>query len=167
MTIAEFDHMDIEEKKALLRQCCGSAAWVEKMVSMPAVEDLVDLFEDAEEVWYDCSIDDWKEAFRHHPKIGDLDSLRKKFSTDRFAGDEQTGVKDASDDVLKRLAEGNAAYEKKFGFIFIVCATGKSAEDMLADLQERLRNQPKDEILNAMEEQNKITRIRLEKLFES
>lgn len=167
MTIAEFDHLGIEEKKALLYQCCGSSAWVEKMLKMPAVEDLVDLFEDAEEAWYTCNSDDWKEAFSHHPKIGDLDNLRKKYSTDQFAGNEQSGVKNAPDEVLKKLAEGNAAYEKKFGFIYIVCATGKSADEMLSLLQQRLRNNPDEEILNAMEEQNKITKIRLEKLFEA
>jgi len=167
MTIAEFDHLDNKEKKALLLQCCGSSAWVEKMVRMPAVEDLVDLFEDAEEAWYQCKSDDWKEAFSHHPKIGDMEMLRKKYSADKFVGNEQSGVKNASDEVLKKLAEGNAAYEKKFGYIFIVCATGKSADEMLSLLQERLGNNPDEEIQNAMEEQNKITKIRLEKLFEA
>ena len=127
MTIAAFDHMEPGAKKALLLQCCGSSAWAEKMIHMPPAEDLIDLFEDAEEKWYECSENDWKEAFSHHPKIGDMDTLRKKFSSDQFVGDEQKSVAQASESILSLLAEANEQYEKKFGYIFIVCATGKSA----------------------------------------
>ncbi len=168
MTIAEFDHMDIEKKKEILKQCCGSSAWVKKMLTIPPAEDLIDLFEDAEEKWYECSEEDWKEAFSHHPKIGDINSLREKFSTTAdFAEGEQSSVKEASKEVLQSLAEGNKAYEKKFGYIFIVAAAGKSAKEMLGMLTSRLSNNPEEEIKIAMEEQNKITRLRLEKLFNS
>ncbi len=166
MTIAEFDHLNVDEKKRLLTQCCGSAAWVEKMVHMPPAEDLIDLFEDAEEKWYECSEEDWKEAFTHHPKIGDVEALREKFSKDRFAGNEQSSIHEASEQTLHELARANKLYEDKFGYIFIVCAPGKSAEEMLAILKERLSNDPAEEIKIAMDEQNKITRIRLEKLFD-
>lgn len=167
MTIAEFDHLAPLEKRALLFQCCGSSAWVEKMMSMPPAEDLIDLFEDAEEKWYECEPDDWKEAFIHHPRIGDVASLRKKFSTDRFAQGEQSAVNTASDDILKELAERNREYEERFGYIFIVCATGKSAAEMLDILNTRIDNAPAEEIKIAMDEQSKITRLRLEKLFEA
>ncbi len=166
MTIAEFDHLNIEKKRKILEQCCGSSAWVEKMLTIPPAEDLIDLFEDAEEKWYECEQADWREAFSRHPKIGDLNSTKEKFaSTADFAAGEQSSVKDASGEVLQALAEANAAYEKKFGFIFIVFAAGKSAEEILGMLTARLNNKPEEEIKIAMEEQNKITRLRLEKLF--
>jgi 2-oxo-4-hydroxy-4-carboxy-5-ureidoimidazoline decarboxylase len=167
MTIAEFDHLGVEEKKALLHQCCGSAQWVNNMVGALPAEDLVDLLEIAEEQWYACQESDWREAFAHHPKIGDLNSLKEKFaSTAHWAEGEQAEVQQASEQTLQQLAAGNQAYEQRFGYIFIVCATGKSADEMLQLLNQRLYNNPEVEIQMAMEEQNKITRIRLEKLFD-
>jgi 2-oxo-4-hydroxy-4-carboxy-5-ureidoimidazoline decarboxylase len=167
MTIAEFDHIDHEQKRNLLFQCCGSNAWVDKMLSNPPAEDLVDLFEDAEECWYSLKEKDWKEAFSHHPRIGDVESLKKKFSADQFASGEQSGIAGASEQTLHALAEGNKTYEEKFGYIFIVSAEDKSAIEMLGILTARLRNKPEIEITIAMDEQNKITRSRLEKLFEA
>src|SRR5689334_22201520 len=167
MTISEFDHLGLNEKKELLLQCCGSGAWVEKMIAMPPAEDLIDLFEDAEECWYQCEPDDWKEAFTHHPRIGDLESLKQKFGGDRFAGGEQSSVSAASSTTLQTLADANREYEQRFGYIFIVCASGCSATDMLEELRERLNNSPEEELQVAMDEQNKITRLRLEKLFEA
>ena len=167
MTIAEFDHLEPGAKKAILLQCCGSSAWVDKMIKMPAAEDLIDLFEDAEEAWYECSEADWKEAFTHHPKIGDADALRKKFPADPFAEEEQGSISRAPEETLKQLAEANKKYEEKFGYIFIVCATGKSADEMLEILNMRLLSEPEEEIKIAMDEQIKITKLRLEKLFES
>ena len=166
MTIASFDRLEPDSKKALLLQCCGSSAWAEKMIHMPPAEDLIDLFEDAEEKWYECNEEDWKEAFRHHPKIGDMETLRKKFQSDQFAGEEQKAVAQASERTLTLLADANEKYEKKFGYIFIVFATGKSAEEMLEILNTRLQNTPEEEIKIAMDEQNKITKLRLEKIFE-
>lgn len=166
MTIAEFDHLPHVEKKALLQKCCGSTLWINKMLAAPPAEDLIDLFETADENWYTCSEEDWLEAFQHHPKIGDINSLQQKYAnTVTWASNEQSGVNVASYKVLKDLARGNEDYEKKFGYIFIVCATGKSAAEMLQILQSRLPNDPKNEIRIAAEEQNKITKLRLEKLF--
>jgi len=167
MSIAEFDHLDIEKKKEILKQCCGSSAWVEKMLTIPPAEDLIDLFEDAEEKWYECNEEDWKEAFLHHPRIGDINSLKTKFSSSDFAEGEQSSVKEASEQVLKSLAKGNKDYEEKFGYIFIVSAAGKSAEEMLGILTVRINNSPEEEIKIAGDEQNKITRLRLENLFNS
>ena len=166
MTIAEFDNFEIEKKKNLLKQCCGSSVWVSKMLTVFPVEDLVDLMEDAEEKWYECTEEDWKEAFSHHPEIGDIDSLKKKFSsTDQWAEGEQSGVNNATEKILQGLADGNKMYRRKFGYIFIISATDKSAEEILSLLQARLLNSPAEEIKIAMEEQNLITKIRLEKLI--
>ncbi|MDB5246630.1 MAG: uraD [Segetibacter sp.] len=132
----------------------------------PPFKDLVDLEETAEEKWRECIELDWLEAFQHHPKIGDINSLKKKFaSTAHLASNEQSSVNIASEKILEELAKGNEAYEKKFGYIFIVCATGKSAEEMLNILRSRLPNSAADEIEIAAEEQIKITKLRLEKLF--
>ena len=165
MTIADYDHLEASEKKFLLIQCCGSQEWVNKMIALPPAEDLVDLFEEAEEMWYQCSEDDWKEAFTHHPMIGDVDSLRKKFSADQFAGKEQASITTSSEKTLRELAEANQLYQQKFGYIFIVFATGKSAEEILDILRLRLNNSPEEEIMIAMEEQSKITQLRLQNLF--
>jgi 2-oxo-4-hydroxy-4-carboxy-5-ureidoimidazoline decarboxylase len=166
MTIAEFDHFDVEEKKKLLLSCCGSTTWVNKMLAALPVEDLVDLLEIAEEQWYACHEADWREAFSQHPQIGDLESLKEKFSgTAQWAEGEQASVKQASEQTLEQLAEGNQVYKERFGYIFIVNATGKSADEMLNILNQRLYNNPDVEIQIAMEEQLKITKLRLEKLF--
>ena len=137
------------------------------MDSLFPFPDEESLFIESEKIWFACNENDWKEAFTHHPKIGDIDSLKKKFgSTAQWASGEQSGVNVAAHDILEALAAGNEMYEKKFGYIFIVCATGKSAEEMLGILQARLRNSPETEIEVAADEQNKITKLRLEKLVE-
>lgn len=167
MTLHELNILSKDQLIAELTKCCGSSAWVQRMLSFIPADDLVELLEDAEEQWWQCSNADWKEAFTHHPKIGDIDSLKKKFaSTAAWASGEQSSVEAASEETLKALAEGNRMYEDKFGYIFIVCATGKSAEEMLQLLQERLHNDPKVEIQVAADEQNKITKLRIEKLLE-
>lgn len=160
----------LAETKTLeeLTRCCGSSRWVRDMVAHCPFKSIDELFQKSDEVWWSLSESDWKEAFTHHPKIGDIDSLRKKFaSTASWASGEQAGATGASEETLRSLAEGNRMYEEKFGYIFIVCATGKSAEEMLAILQSRLPNSPEVEIKTAAGEQAKITRLRLEKLLSS
>lgn len=121
----------------------------------------------AEKVWYtECFEAEWLEAFRHHPKIGDVQSLKEKFaSTQHLASNEQQFVNTASDEIIQLLADANTAYENKFGFIFIICATGKTAEEMLRLLNDRLRNTYFEELNIAMGEQHKITLLRIQKLF--
>ncbi|GAB4036546.1 2-oxo-4-hydroxy-4-carboxy-5-ureidoimidazoline decarboxylase [Spirosoma gilvum] len=166
MTLPELNELPVSELKVILTTCCGSSVWVDEMVNIFPVESREALFEQAEIIWFACSEKDWKEAFEHHPKIGDINSLRAKFANTRtLASGEQSGVAGASQEVLEQLAEGNRLYEEKFGYIFIVCATGKSAEEMLEILESRLPNSPDEEIQIAMQEQNKITKIRLEKLL--
>lgn len=167
VTLHEFNILPREQLIAELTRCCGSTAWVQRMLPFIPADDMVELLEDAEEQWWLCSEEDWKEAFAHHPRIGDIDSLKKKYaSTAAWASGEQSGSANASEETLKALAKGNRLYEEKFGYIFIVCATGKSAEEMLAMLQERLNNSPEEEIRIAADEQNKITQLRIEKLLE-
>lgn len=166
MTVAEFNGLPDEEKSRHLFNCCGSQAWVGRMLTVFPVEDLAMVIQKANESWMKCEEADFLEAFSHHPKIGDVSTLKEKFAaTASWAANEQSGVKHAQEQVLHGLAERNEQYEKKFGYIFIVCATGKSAEEMLELLNSRLGNLPADEIKIAAEEQQKITKIRLEKLF--
>jgi 2-oxo-4-hydroxy-4-carboxy-5-ureidoimidazoline decarboxylase len=148
-----------------LQRCNGSSAWVERMLANRPFHTMEDLLTTAEREWAALGEADWLEAFSHHPKIGDVDSLRKKFaSTAQWAAGEQSSVQQADEETIRELAAGNAAYEQKFGFIFIICATGKSAKEMLAALQQRLPNERGAELRNAAGEQAKITALRLKKL---
>lgn len=167
MTLEELSHLPKPALTEALQKCCGSSAWVENMLVAFPVADAETLMDEANTAWNKLSEADWREAFTHHPKIGgDVAALRAKFaSTSTWAEGEQASVKSASQATLEALAAGNEEYERKFGYIFIVCATGKSAEEMLALLQARLPNQLENEIRIAAGEQNKITRIRLEKLL--
>jgi 2-oxo-4-hydroxy-4-carboxy-5-ureidoimidazoline decarboxylase len=166
MTLHELNILPKDQLKAELFKCCGSTTWVEKMLPFFPADDMAELLYDAEDQWFECTEADWLEAFTHHPKIGDMDSLKNKFATTAgWASGEQESVTEAPQQTLEALAKGNADYEKKFGFIFIVCATGKSADEMLALLNERLPNNKEEEIKIAMDEQNKITQIRLQKLL--
>ena len=172
MTLHELNTFPQPQLREELSKCCGSSTWVKMMMAYFPADDLVELLEDAEEIWYACSKEDWKEAFTHHPKIGDVESLTKKFTSTGdqiaigWASGEQSGVNVAAKETIEALAEGNRLYEEKFGYIFIVCATGKSAEEMLGLLKSRLNNSPNEEIQIAADEQNMITKLRLEKLLE-
>lgn len=123
------------------------------------------LLQAARDVWFGLSNADWKEAFSHHPKIGDRESLRHRFAATRHLSErEQAGVEAASDEVLTALANANRDYENTFGHIFIVCAAGRTADEILGMLRDRMENDPHIEIRIAAEEQAKITDLRLRAL---
>ena len=148
--------------KEELIKCCGSENWVNQMIDHGDFVSDENLIEISEKIWFSLKKEDWLEAFRHHPKIGDINSLKEKYSVSKdLAESEQAGVKTASMDTLTELSKFNDEYEKKFGYIFIVCATGKSAEEMLSIIKSRINNDPEEEIMNAIKEQNEITKIRL------
>ena len=166
MTIADFDRLPESEKKEWLQMCCGSTAWINKMISILPVDNLVDLLEYAEEEWYECNPADWLEAFQSHIKIGDIDSLKKnKAGNADWALKEQEGILNSSPDMLDELTKANEVYEENFGYNFIVAASGKSASDIIGNLFQRLDNNPHDELMIAAAKQNKITQFRLQKLF--
>jgi 2-oxo-4-hydroxy-4-carboxy-5-ureidoimidazoline decarboxylase len=153
------------EARAAFLRCCGSTRWADHMAARRPFPSEVELFAAAEDVWRGLTREDWLQAFAAHPRIGDVDSLRKKFAAiAAWSAQEQAGMVGAADEVLLALAEGNHAYVAKFGYIFIVCATGKTAEEMLTLLRQRLGNTPEEELLHAAAEQEKITRLRLRKL---
>lgn len=148
-------------------QCCTSSKWVERMLNSLPVADKGQLVNLANEHWKNLTEKDYLEAFEGHPKIGDVNSLRAKYAnTKALASGEQSAVNSATETVLTQLAKGNDDYQQKFGFIFIVCATGKSAEEMLTLLQQRLPNNRQTELVNAVEEQRKIFQIRIDKMLE-
>jgi len=151
---------------AALTRCCGAARWVRAMVAARPFTSRAHLMGEAERVWWRLADADWREAFTHHPRIGaDVESLRARFgATASISAAEQAGVAEASEAVLRDLAAGNQAYEEHFGHIFIVCASGLTASQMLGRLRARMPNPPADELRIAAGEQAKITRLRLQNL---
>jgi 2-oxo-4-hydroxy-4-carboxy-5-ureidoimidazoline decarboxylase len=156
------DDASPDEARVMLTRACGSLRWVERMMGRrPFIRD-AKLLSVARVEWFGLTEADWLEAFAHHPRIGDRDSLAARFpATHDLSSKEQSAVGAAHEDVLSALADGNTTYFDRFGFIFIVCATGKSAEEMLRLLRDRLSNDRAAEIRIAAEEQAKITALRL------
>jgi 2-oxo-4-hydroxy-4-carboxy-5-ureidoimidazoline decarboxylase len=166
MSLEQLNKLSFEQLKEELFKCCGSTKWAQSLADKSPFASVGDLKQQSDSIWNQCNDTDWKEAFTHHPKIGDVKLLEEKFaSTKQWASGEQSGVNTATREILQSLADGNLEYENKFGYIFIVCATGKAASEMLHLLTERLKNNPDQEILIAKEEQNKITHLRLHKLL--
>jgi allantoinase len=158
---------DLDSARSELLRCCGAVRWAEQMAGLRPFADVGQLLDAAELVWRGLTPSDRLEAFAAHPKIGDVDALRAKFaSTASWTSREQAGVAGASDTILRALAEGNRAYEARFGHIFIVCATGKTAVEMLGLLRGRIGNDPETEFSIASDEQARITRLRLRNLCE-
>ncbi len=150
-----------------LRSCCGSAAWAERMAMGRPYRSLAEMRAANAEVWGKLGPDDWQEAFRAHPRIGEKKADSGAASSamaKRWAEDEQSEASHATAATLRALMLVNQEYEAKFGHIYIVCATGKSAEEMLALAEQRVGNDAATELRNAAEEQRKITDIRLHKL---
>lgn len=166
MTLQELNALPPDRAEAELMKCCGCARWARDVCAQRPFADADALFASSDAAWRRMGRAEWLEAFGHHPRIGGADALREKFAaTRRWSQGEQSKVAEASERTIQALAQGNADYEKKFGHIFIVCASGKSAEEMLALLRARLANDPAQEIVVAAAEQGKITRLRLEKLL--
>ena len=164
--VERLNSLSTDEAAAALSRCCGSRRWVAGMLAARPFSSRDHLLGAAEQVWWHLGDGDWKEAFTHHPRIGaDIASLRVKFAaTAAWSAGEQSGVAAAGEETLAALAEGNAAYEARFGHIFIVCASGLSAAAMLARLRERIDNEPAAELRIAAGEQAKITALRMLKL---
>ena len=155
--LAAINAMAEEEASAAMLACCGSKRWARKMAEARPFSVDNELFADADRIFGELSEDDWLEAFAAHPKIGARASGQ--------AAAEQAGARGASAETLAALANANREYERRFGHIFIVCASGRSAEEMLDLCRRRLHNAPAEELKVAAEEQRKITRLRLEKML--
>jgi 5-hydroxyisourate hydrolase/2-oxo-4-hydroxy-4-carboxy-5-ureidoimidazoline decarboxylase len=167
MKLKEFNLLSKESTYNTLELCCVSPTWINKMILCKPFKSANEVIEKAVEIWFNvCKPKDYLDAFTGHPKIGDVDSLQQKFATSKeWAGKEQASVAHANQQIIQELFHYNQLYEKKFGFIFIVSASGKSAEEMLQLLKIRYENDPVTELSIAMMEQQKITTIRLAKLL--
>lgn len=166
MTLADFNNLPPDRARAALASCCGAKAWVDAMFQRLPFHAFDDVLIAADESFANLDRRDWLEAFAQHPKIGDTKSLRERFpAVAHWAAAELAGVDDTREQVLQELADANRAYEFKFGHIFVVFATGKSAEQMLDLLLQRLPNDPDTELANAAAEQMKITHLRLHKML--
>jgi OHCU decarboxylase len=157
VTLAELNALPDDAARRQLARCCGSDRWVSAMSARRPFRSAEDLYRAADQAWWALDGSDWLEAFSHHPRIGERAA--------GWARDEQAGVRNAPDTTMKTLADRNHEYERKFGHVFLVFATGKTASQMLGELERRLSNEPATELRIAAGEQAKIIRLRLEKLF--
>jgi 2-oxo-4-hydroxy-4-carboxy-5-ureidoimidazoline decarboxylase len=143
--------------------CCGSIAWATGVANRRPLENEVALLAASDEIWHSLSETDWLQAFRSHPRIGESVAHASAGKSASWPAQEQQKVSDAADAVKIALAEGNREYERRFQHIFIVCATGKTASEILAILRRRLHNDAASELREAAEQQRLITQIRLKK----
>jgi allantoicase len=166
LTLEKLNDMSAARAEKIFMQCCTSAHWVQKLVARRPFSDKDAMLRAADECWQGLGEVDYLQAFEGHPRIGDVSTLRAKYAnTKALASGEQSAVNHADEQVLQDLKQANDDYYGEFDFIFIVCATGKSAQQMLSILNERLNNERPTEIIIAAEEQQKIFGIRLEKLL--
>ena len=142
-----------------LLECCGSRAWARRMAQARPFENVAEAVDAGDEIWKGLEERDWLEACAAHPRIGER--------TSGNAAREQAGTKGAPTEVREELARANREYEERFGHIFIVCASGKTAEEMLAICRARLHNDAATELATAAEQQRQITRIRLERYLDA
>jgi 2-oxo-4-hydroxy-4-carboxy-5-ureidoimidazoline decarboxylase len=157
VTLTEVNALPRDAAERELARCCGSTRWIASMVARRPFKDAEELHRAADEVWWSLEGGDWLEAFSHHPRIGERAT--------GLAKNEQAGVQNAPASTLSTLASRNHDYERRFGHVFLICATGKRADEMLAQLEQRMTNDPVTELRVAATEQAKITRLRLEKLL--
>jgi len=160
VNIDDFNRLPAERRRALLLDCCHCRQWAERVLEQGAAQSLAQLQQRARRAWQGLRESDYLEAFAAHPRIGDLERLKEK-----FAGAEQGQVAAADEATLQELQQLNENYLERFGFIFIICASGQSARRMLAALRARIGNNRTEELAIAAAEQAQITRLRLEKYF--
>jgi 2-oxo-4-hydroxy-4-carboxy-5-ureidoimidazoline decarboxylase len=143
--------------------CCAAGRWAQAMVALRPFSGVESLSLTADEVWSSMEEPDWLEAFAAHSRIGERGPATTSTITSAWSQQEQASTASAAQQVLADLALGNAQYEQRFGFTYIVCATGRSAEEMLAILRRRLANDRQTELREAAEQQRQIMQIRLGK----
>jgi allantoicase len=174
MRLEELNAMAEPDAVSELLRCCGSTRWARQMTAARPFADSVSLAATADIIWRSLGRSDWLEAFAAHPRIGASDAFAAagrpqsgglRGGDQRWSRQEQAGVAAGSNEVRQRLVQRNRDYETRFGYIFIVCATGKSADEMLALLESRLTHDSDDELRIAAEEQRRITALRLAKLL--
>ena len=161
--LAAWNNTDVASALDAMLACCGARKWADAMVALRPVANVPALSEAADRVWSTMDEANWMQAFACQPRIGERKETQAAVQSAPLSQQEQSSVALAAETVLASLAAGNALYEARFGFTYIVCATGKSAEEMLAILNRRLANSRADELREAAEQQRQITQIRLGK----
>jgi OHCU decarboxylase len=165
MSLQQLNSLPSNEVEVEFLKCCGSKKWARDVANLRPFLTLDDLLAKADEVWWSLKPRHWLEAFSSHPKIGERKPAKVSSSESlSWSRQEQAGISNATQETERSLATLNREYEDKFGYIYIVCATGKSSEEMLAILKERLHNDPDIELRTAAGEQAKITELRLKRL---
>ena len=162
-TLQSWNTASAEAAMEAMIACCGAQRWAKEMVALRPIAGVAELSDAADRVWSEMGEADWMEAFACHPRIGQRKAAHATAKSAAWSRQEQSSANDAARRVLDELAEGNALYEQRFGFPYIVCATGKSAEEMLAILHRRLARMRATELDEAAEQQRQITQIRLGK----
>ncbi len=166
-SLERFNRLPHQRVVRALLDCCGSKKWAQEMAAHRPFAGEAELFEAADKTWSALAREDWLEAFQHHPPIGETRAKARQSTTaSRWSAKEQSSAQKATPEALEALVAQNRAYAEKFGYVFLICATGKRSEEILNALHHRLPNDPDAELRIAAEEQRKITRLRLEKLLE-
>jgi OHCU decarboxylase len=164
--VAKINRLPREEAYAELLKCCGSTRWAREVAALKPFWDVTQVVIIGHRVWAELTEEDWLEAFRAHPKIGETKAKAAVTEEEkRWSEGEQARAQEASDSTRAALAEANREYEERFGFIFIICASGRTAEEILAALRERITNDRDTELRAASAEQWNITELRLRKFF--
>lgn len=162
--LARWNHSSPTEAAEELLPCCGSPVWAKQLTYRRPFPDTSYLLAASDEVWLGLPPSDWLQAFHSHPRIGESSAKAAVAArSSAWSQQEQLQAAAAPDAVKQDFAEANHAYERKFGHIFIVCATGKSAAEILAILRRRMHNDADTEIHEAAEQQRQITQLRLKK----
>jgi OHCU decarboxylase len=162
-TLASWNAASTDRALAAMIACCGARRWAEAMVALRPVANVTELSEAADRIWRTMGEADWLEAFACHPRIGDRKTAHASPQSAAWSREEQSSANCAADLVLAELTVGNTLYEQRFGFTYIICATGKSAEEMLSILNRRLACTLATELREAAEQQRQIMQIRLRK----
>jgi len=162
--LEKLNNFQEEQCKQELFKCCASKTWAKNLTKQRPYKNVEHLMEAATREWFLLAVNEWLEAFSHHPKIGDKLAVAKKENA--MGKNEQSSIFNTSEEVLNELVQFNELYFDKFGFIFLIFAEGKSAEFMLSVLKQRINNSREQELQNAAAEQDKIARRRLEKMFQ-
>ncbi|MFN2577877.1 MAG: 2-oxo-4-hydroxy-4-carboxy-5-ureidoimidazoline decarboxylase [Pyrinomonadaceae bacterium] len=166
MSLDSLNELPQAEAEAEFLKCCGSTKWARAMTDTRPFASEQELFAAADRLLLTLEDEDWLEAFRAHPKIGEQKAATgQSHQEQKWSAQEQSNFSAASAETKSELAKRNREYEDRFGFIFIVCASGKSPDEMLAILNSRIHSDLRAELSIAAEEQRKITRLRLQKLL--
>lgn len=162
--LARWNQLSAPEAAQEVLPCCGSSAWARQLTARRPYSDSASLITTSDEIWTNLPEQDWLEAFSKHPRIGEQKAPQAASAQSAaWSNQEQQEAALAGEDVQSALAAANRDYERRFGRVFLVCATGKSAAEMLDILRRRMKNDAAAELREATEEQRKITNIRLRK----